>query len=83
MTARYLKSTDIDLSAKWITVGNLRELLSLFPDDCGIEAGDLSHFLISKDDDYIGYIDPLNGDGKYVTFKELMDSLSTKENGNG
>ena len=79
MTARYLRNEDYDRSLHWISVGNLRRLLEGLADDCGIETSDLSDLLVSESDDYIGYIALKNGDGTFVTFKSIMDSLSVEE----
>jgi hypothetical protein len=68
MTAKYLRKEDYDKSIRWITSNNLRDILANFP-DAKIETDNLSNLLVSVNDEYIGYISLMNGEGEFISFK--------------
>ena len=75
MTVKYLRKDELDRPAHWISVGNLRIILLRFPDSFGVESNDLSDLVISADNDHIGYIALKDGEGEFITFKSIMESL--------
>jgi hypothetical protein len=69
MTAKYLRKEDYDKYIHWITANNLKSIMDLFPLYAKIETDNLSNLLVSVNDEYIGYISLMNGEGEFISFK--------------
>lgn len=78
MSVQYVKKSELGGNRKRITLKNLRPILSKLPSDAELETGDTHDLMIIKDNEYIGFVLLLDGDGKYVPFKELVDELGIK-----